>query len=166
MVGAEILNRAWRKEFLACERHVVVLPGCARRRRDAECAARRSDAELRCTGCTVGCTVSAATEVATRAGADALAVLHGSDFGRFLRLPALTGGDVGIVGVACVPGLVGAGWRARAQGLPAQCVLLEAAGCAHWRPNATPTTLDLDELARILPRAEAFAPPPIQAVQR
>ena len=151
MVGAELLNRAWREEFLACERHVVVLPGCARSRRDRDCAARRSDNELRCTGCTSSCMVSAATDVAMRAGAEALAVLHGSDLGRFLRSPALAGGNVGIVGVACVPGLVGAGWRARAQGLPAQCVLLQASGCTHWRDCPQPTTIDASELARMLP---------------
>jgi hypothetical protein len=155
MVGAEILNRAWRDDFLACQRHVVVLPGCARQRPDAECAARRSDTELRCTGCAAGCTVANATRVAAHADAEALAVLHGSDFGRFLRSPALSGGSVGIVGVACVPGLVGAGWRARAQGLPAQCVLLESSGCAHWRTTAVPTALDLGELTRILTRDEA-----------
>ncbi len=159
MVGAEILNRAWREDFLACGRHVVVLPGCARRRMDAECAARRSDTELSCTGCTEGCTVSDATAVAARVGARALAVLHGSDFGRFLRSPALAGGNVGIVGVACVPGLVGAGWRARAQGLPAQCVLLESSGCGHWRTCAVPTALDLGELTRILTRVPVGASP-------
>jgi hypothetical protein len=157
MVGAEILNRAWRKDFLDCEHHVVVLPGCARRHADAACAARRSDTELRCTGCTAGCAVSAATEVAARTGDQALAVLHGSDFGRFLRSPTLAGGNIGVVGVACVPGLVGAGWRARAQGLPAQCVLLESSGCAHWRTTAIPTSLGLSELARILTRGAPSA---------
>jgi len=150
MVGAEILNRAWRADFLACERHVVVLPGCARRRADAQCLAHRSDIELHCTGCTPDCTVAAATKVAAAAGAQALAVIHGSDFGRFLRSPSLSGGKVGIVGVACVPGLVGAGWRARAQGLLAQCVLLESSGCAHWRTSAVPTSVDVAELAGVL----------------
>ena len=166
MVGAEILNRAWRADFLACERHVVVLPGCARLRPDADCAARRSDTELRCTGCTAGCAVSSATEVAARVGAEAVAVLHGSDFGHFLRSPALSGGNVGIVGVACVPGLVGAGWRARAQGLPAQCVLLEASGCTHWRTTGVPTALDLGELARVLTRGASPTLPGVPRVAR
>jgi hypothetical protein len=149
MVGAEILNRAWRQDFLACRRHVVVLPGCARRRQ-SDCAALRTDTELRCSHCTADCSVAAATEIASRHGGEAIAVLHGSDFGRFLRSPALAGGDVGIVGVACVPGLVGAGWRARAEGLPAQCVLLQSSGCGHWRKRPEPTALDLRELGRIL----------------
>ncbi len=161
MVGAEILNRAWREEFLACRRHVVVLPGCARRR-DRDCAAKHSDIELRCSHCTAGCSISAATEIASRHRAEALAVLHGSDFGRFLRSSALSGGvgEVGIVGVACVPGLVGAGWRARAQGLPAQCVLLQGSGCGHWRTHAEPTMLDLRELSRILTCAHRAAREP------
>ncbi|HEY6097874.1 MAG TPA: hypothetical protein VIW03_00495, partial [Anaeromyxobacter sp.] len=48
----------------------------------------------------------------------------------------------------------GAGWRARAAGLPAQCVLLDAAGCEHWREAPEPTSIDLRELARILGRVE------------
>jgi hypothetical protein len=151
MVGAELLNRAWRSEFLACSKHVVVLPGCARERDDAACAARHTDHDLRCTHCSAGCTVSRASRLADTRGGLAVAVRHGSDFGRFLRSPELAGGDVGLVGVACVSGLVGAGWRARALGLPAQCVLLESSGCAHWRDRPEPTALDLAELARILP---------------
>lgn len=150
MVGAEILNRAWRSAFLACARHVVVLPGCMRARDDAACQARRGGADLRCTGCAAGCPLFAATRSAAAAGAEAVAVLHGSDFGAFLRSPALAGGDVGIVGVACAPGLLGAGWRARAAGLPAQCVLLDASGCGHWREAAVPTRIDVEALSRIL----------------
>jgi hypothetical protein len=150
MVGAEILNRAWRDAFLARERHVVVMPGCMRSREDAGCAAERTGQDLRCTGCTRGCAVLTASRIARRAGAEAVAVLHGSDFSRFLRSAALRGGNVGIVGVACVAGLLGAGWRAYAAGLPAQCVLLESSGCEHWRDVARPTSLDLRELERVL----------------
>jgi hypothetical protein len=152
MLGAELLNRAWRSAFLACRRHVVVLPGCARCRSDSNCRALRGANELWCAHCTSGCAVSAATRVAEKNGAEALAVTHGSDFSRFLRSEVLRGHDVGIVGVACVPGLIGAGLRAHATGLPAQCVLLDASGCAHWRQAPVPTSLDLAELGRILDR--------------
>ena len=148
MVGAELLNRAWRADFLACTRHVVVLPGCARRHGD-HCRALASDGELHCTHCSSSCSVSRATSIAGQRGALAITVLHASDFGRFLRSPSLQGGNVGIVGVACVPGLVGAGWRARARGFAAQCVLLIASGCAHWLDEPRPTTLAFAELERI-----------------
>jgi hypothetical protein len=150
MVGAEILNRAWRAAFLACDRHVVVMPGCMRRRDDAHCGAERNGSDLRCTGCVKGCGVETVTRAANRAGAEAVAVVHGSDFSRFLRSPALAGGNVGIVGVACVPGLLGAGWRAHAAGLPAQCVPLEASGCAHWRDAPAATGIHLAALERLL----------------
>jgi hypothetical protein len=158
MVGAELLNRAWREAFLRCERHVVVMPGCMRSR-DAECAAERTELDLRCTGCTQGCAVLTASRLARRAGAEAVAVVHGSDFSRFLRSAALRGGNVGIVGVACVPGLLGAGWRAYAAGLPAQCVLLEASGCAHWRDVPRPTSIDFGELERVVGTSLRLRPP-------
>jgi uncharacterized protein len=155
MVGAEILNRAWRRTFLACRRHVVVMPGCARARSDEGCSATRGDHDLKCTHCTLGCAISTATRLVEREGSEATTVLHGSDFSRFLESDLLAGDDVGIVGVACAPGLVGAGWRARAKGLAAQCVLLNASGCVHWRSTPTPTAFDLSELARILDRSDA-----------
>jgi len=154
LVGTAILNRAWRDEFVACRRHVVVLPACARARGDGACLAVRGADDLRCTRCTSGCAVRAASAVAEAAGATAVAVEHGSDFSRFLRSPALAGGDVGIVGVACAAGLLGAGWRARAAGFPAQCVVLDASGCSHWRDVPRATQLDLRELRRILDRGE------------
>jgi uncharacterized protein len=152
MVGAELLNRAWRAAFLACRRRVVMLPACARK--NPNCRALGSGAELRCRHCTPGCAVSAATRAAERAGAEAVAVRHGSDSSRFLRSLPRGEGDIAVVGVACVPGLVGAGWRARATGLPAQCVLLDFSGCSHWLERTTPTAFDLGELGRILDRSE------------
>src|SRR5512145_855136 len=70
MVGAEILNRAWRRSFLARPRHLVVLPGCARLRSAEDCRAKQDANELACSHCTLGCTVSAATRFIERAGAD------------------------------------------------------------------------------------------------
>jgi hypothetical protein len=152
MVGAVLLNRAWRAAFLARRRHVVVLPACLRALPDERCAAERRPHDLGCTRCTRGCTLAGAARVAEAAGAEAVGVEHGSDLDAFLRSPALAGGDVGIVGVACAPGLLGAGWRAAAAGLPAQCVLLDASGCQHWLACPAPTRLDLRELRRIVHR--------------
>jgi hypothetical protein len=152
MVGAEILNRAWRAEFERAPRKVVVLPACMRALPDERCRAEREEGgQLRCTGCAPRCAVAEIRALAARAGAEVIAVQHGSDFGRLVRAPALAAEGTAIVGVACVPGLVGAGWKARAAGLPAQCVLLEYSGCrAHWHPEGVPTRIHLGELARIL----------------
>lgn len=155
MVGAELLNRAWRAGYRACTRHVLVVPACARAHGDDGCKATHEGTELRCTRCTSSCAIAKAASVAEASGTEVVIVKHGSDFGHFLSSPRLAGGDVGITGVACVPGLVGAGWRARARGLPAQCLLLESSGCAHWLDRPRPTALDLDELARLLAPGES-----------
>jgi hypothetical protein len=162
MVGAEILNRAWREAFERAPRKVVVIPACMRLLPDERCRAEREEGgQLRCTGCAPRCPVAELRAVAARAGAEVVAVKHGSDFGRLVRAPALRGEGTAIVGVACVPGLVGAGWKARAAGLPAQCVLLEYSGCeAHWRAEGVPTRIHLGELARILGLERAAAPAP------
>ncbi|HMA96693.1 MAG TPA: DUF116 domain-containing protein [Polyangiaceae bacterium] len=158
MVGAEMLNRAWRRGFLACRRHVVVMPGCVTLREETECRAVRAEVERKCTHCTLGCSVSAATRMSERAGADAVFVMHGSNFSRFLDAQALKDEHVGVIGIACAAGLLGAGWRARSKGLMAQCVLLNASGCLHWQSVLTPTTFDVAELSRILGRDEFEVP--------
>jgi hypothetical protein len=164
MVGAEILNRAWRADFLARRRHLVVLPSCSRGRPDRECHARRVDHALCCSHCEGSCPVSAASRAAERSGARALAVVHGSDFDRLLESPGYAGDDIAILGVACVPSLLAAGWRARAAGLPAQCVLLESSGCDHWLGRPKPTRFDLEELVRLLTSDRAVGSVPASRI--
>jgi uncharacterized protein len=151
LLGAELLNRAWRAEFSACEEQTVVLSGCLRRNGDT-CRAVRDGAILKCSHCTKGCTVSLVTRLAERYGKRALTVIHGSDYSRFLDAVRLTPGNrgAGIIGVACAPGILGAGLRAKARGLAAQCVVLHTSGCEHWRTKEQATSFDLDELERLL----------------
>ncbi len=154
MVGAELLNRAWRADFEARGRRFVVMPGCARARTDGTCRGKPGFSEISCTHCRVGCSISLGTKRAEAHGARAFAVTHGSSFSRFLESPLLSGKDTAIIGIACAPGLLGAGWRARARGLGAQCILLDASGCLHWLERHKATTFSLDELGRLLSGAE------------
>jgi hypothetical protein len=149
ILGAEILNRAWRDEFRRTEQQVLVMPGCTRATSRHACAALTHGVELRCGRCDSRCPAGKGTAMADRVGMASTLVLHGSGFGEVLRSIAARGRSVGIVGVACVPGLVGAGWRAKELGLPAQCVLLESSGCAHWRSRPTTSTFDFAAVERI-----------------
>ena len=150
LFGAELLNRAWREEFLACQTRVVVLSACLRSQTETNCRAIRSEVALQCVHCTRGCLVSLATQLAQRHGAATVAVIHGSDYTRFLRAAHAQGAGTGIIGVACAPGIVGAGFRARALGLPAQCVVLHSSGCSHWRSEEVPSSFELNELECLL----------------
>jgi hypothetical protein len=149
LFGAELLNRAWRTEFAECTEQTVVLSGCLRKSGSA-CRALRDGSSLRCCHCTKGCTVSEVTRLAERYGKRTLAVIHGSDYSRFLDATKVRRRGAGIIGVACAPGILGAGLRAKACGLAAQCVVLQRSGCGHWCTEERTTSFDLGELERIL----------------
>jgi hypothetical protein len=62
-----------------------------------------------------------------------------------------TDGRLGVVGIACVLNLIAGGWKAKALGLPAQCVLLDYCGCKnHWHDEGFPTDINLHVLGQIL----------------
>lgn len=146
MVGAELMNRAYRQGFLEAARKAVLVPACMRALPEVECRAVREAHHLRCTGCTAGCRVHQVRRLAERHGAEVRIITHSSSaFGR----EELAG--LGIVGIGCVSTLLSGGWRARALGLPAQCVLLDYAGCrTHWHPTGVATDLNMHQLRRVL----------------
>ncbi|HEY3366097.1 MAG TPA: DUF116 domain-containing protein [Symbiobacteriaceae bacterium] len=148
MVGAEFMNRAFRARFAARPRKLVLVPACMRALPADECQAAAAPAGLRCSGCTPGCRVHQLTKLGEKDGFGVLILPHESDF-------SVKGGGLGsqvaIVGVACVTNLVAGGWKAEALGLPAQCVLLDYAGCrGHWDADGIPTEINLRQLRRIL----------------
>lgn len=149
MIGAELLNRAYRAAFQATTKKAVLAPSCMRARPQG-CRAVPTGDGIRCTHCTPGCRVSALVRRGEREGFAVVVISHASEFASWTKNPALRNG-VGMVGVACVLNLLGGGWQATAAGIPAQCVLLDACGCKnHWDEAGVPTSIDHGELGRIL----------------
>ena len=148
MVGAEIMNRAFRADFAARPQKVVLVPACMRARPTEACQAEPSGMGLRCANCEPQCRVHQLTRMGEKDGFGVRILPHESDF-------AAGGGgqtaNVAIVGVACVTNLVAGGWKAQSLGLPAQCVLLDYAGCrGHWDEEGIPTDINFGQLKRIL----------------
>jgi hypothetical protein len=149
MVGAEIMNRAFRREFLSATERAVLVPGCMRGRSEKECLAVREAEGLTCAGCLTECRVNQIREMGLKRGFKVYIIPHASDLslwspreGRPLR---------GVVASACVTTLVEGGWELRRYDVPAQCVLLDYSGCSkHWHPEGVPTAMNLRELKRIL----------------
>ncbi|HCA80628.1 MAG TPA: hypothetical protein DEP53_12945 [Bacteroidetes bacterium] len=149
MVGAEILNRAFRGVFHQTKGRAVLVPGCMRARPEGECEAERTVDGPRCTGCTPACHTNQLRALGGKHGFEVFILPHASDLSHWSAKP----GDEprGVVGVACLSTLVGGGWELKRYAVPAQCVLLDYCGCKkHWHEQGIETKLDIRELKRIL----------------
>lgn len=148
MVGAEIMNRAFKKEFLLTKMRSVLVPGCMRGRPADECKAVKVKEGLICEECLPECRVNQLRKMGKRNGFDVYVIPHASDLS--LWSPKPNSPSRGVIASACVTTLVEGGWELKRYNVPAQCVLLDYSGCKkHWRADAISTELNIRELKRI-----------------
>lgn len=151
MVGADIMNRAFREAFLATKNKAVILPACMRYYPKPKCQARSNGLSCECTGCTPQCRVNQLTKMGKKFGFDVFLVPHESSVFSGDSGKRLMGEGTGVVGIACVSNLVSGGWKAKAMGLPPQCVLLDHCGCRkHWHEQGISTDINMRRLMDIL----------------
>lgn len=149
MVGAEIMNRMYRKEFVSCSQRTVLLPGCMRARTAEKCEGTVTAKGIRCSGCEPACHVNQLREMGKRNNFDVMVIPHSTDLGMWTARPGEA--TTAVVGVACLSVLVQGGWELKRNNIPAQCVLLDECGCKkHWHKTGFPTKLDVRELKRIV----------------
>lgn len=149
MVGAELMNRAFRSDFKKSNEKVVLVPGCMRGKTEDECEAIRVKEGLSCQGCLSSCNVNRLRMMGEKYNFEVYIIPHASDLslwspreGRPLR---------GVIASACVTTLVEGGWELKRYDVPAQCVLLDYCGCIkHWHDVGIPTKFNLPEFKRIL----------------
>jgi hypothetical protein len=149
MLGTQILSRAYRKEFLACERRVVVVPDCMRSQQNGGCKAARTSLGGACRHCTPDCRVNQITRVGDEQGFEVYILPDElRDYG--VRACS-SAGTMGVVGVSCALTNWHGGWQLQAAGVPAQGVLLDYAGCTrHWDAVGHSTDVNLRELQRVI----------------
>jgi uncharacterized protein len=153
MVGAELMNRAFKKDFLNTERTALLLPGCMRAKVEGECKGERVREGVRCTGCTPACRVNTLREMGTRDNFEVYIIPHASDLRHWSPRPGQP--RRGVVASACVTTLVEGGWELKRYDVPAQCVLLDYSGCQkHWHATGVPTRMNMRELKRVLPECK------------
>lgn len=149
MVGAEMMNRAFRKEFLQTDATAVLIPGCMRARSKDECEAKKEKKGLKCIGCEPKCKVNHLRIHGSKNNYEVFVIPHASDLS--LWTPEKLKQNLGVVASACVTTLVEGGWELKRYGVPAQCVLLDYCGCQkHWHPSGIPTEISKKELERII----------------
>ncbi len=149
MIGAEIMNRSYRKDFLATETKAVLIPGCMRARPSGECEAVKVREGLHCQGCMPECHVNQLREMGKKRNFEVYIIPHSSD----LSLWSPKDGQLsrGIVAAACVTTLLEGGWELKRYDVPAQCVLLDYSGCKkHWHPEGLPTELNVRQMKHML----------------
>jgi len=149
MVGAELMNRAFKKEFDATDKKAVLLPGCMRKFPFTNCKAEKVPGGLRCMGCTPGCKVNDLRKTGKKHDFDVYVIPHASDLSQWS--PSKRKESLGVVASACLTTLVEGGWELKRYGVPAQCVVLEYSGCSkHWHPEGIETEINSEILLRIL----------------
>jgi hypothetical protein len=160
MVGAALMNRAFRPEFLARPRQAVLLPACLRREPGGGCRAVRSALGWQCRECAAGCGVRQLTRLGRKYDFEVYFVPHESSlFARGVAAPEVRE-RLGVVGVACVLNLLSGGWKVKALGIPVQCVLLNYSGCPkHWLKEGLMTEINHRQLLKVLGKAECHPEP-------
>ncbi len=150
LVGAEILNRAFREAFHRRSHKLVILPGCMRKLPEKHCKAIRNGMDQTCSGCTPKCRVNQVTQLGKWEGFETRIVSHASSFTHWLKENA-AGQDIGVVGVACAMHLIFGGLKMKGLDIAAQCVFLDYCGCnSHWHKEGIPTDLNDNQLLRIV----------------
>lgn len=156
MVGADLMNRAFRNEYKNTELKVVLVPGCMRFYNNDKCKALKTKKGLMCTKCNSKCRVYQLTEMGDNPSYgffDVFVIPHASDLS--LWSPKANQPAKGVIASACVTTLVEGGWELKRYGVPAQCVLLDYSGCKkHWHKEGISTALNLRELKRILNKSD------------
>ncbi len=145
MIGAEILNREYRNEFLRTKRRIVLLPTCMQIS-SLKCQAKNS----KCMLCNKHCNIFGITTELEKQKIETILIPHSSEFSGSLK-HWQNDPEVGLVGVACVLNLLKGGFELRKSNIPSQCVALDFCGCTkHWDNGGTPTKLNIGRLKNIL----------------
>jgi len=79
MVGAEIMNRAFRQDFKNTDAKALLVPGCMRACTEEECEAERVSEGLRCKGCLPECHVNQLREMGRKHNFETYIIPHASD---------------------------------------------------------------------------------------
>ena len=152
MVGAEILNRSFREDFLSTQQKVVLLPPCMKARQDSSCEAKMTPMGEVCSACEPGCRVHQITQLGKKQGFNVIMIPHELNVLSNGNSPLKQGDSLGIVGVSCPLTNVTGGWETKRLGIPAQGVMLDYCGCNwHWHlAKGIPTDINFKQLQTVL----------------
>lgn len=151
MIGAEIMNRAFRHEFLYTKNKVILLPICMTSPKYKGCLSRSFGRGFQCESCSENCQVNQLVKLENKWNFKVMVIPHQSSISAYNQEEPLFLENTGVIGVACVLNLISGGWALKDMGVPAQCVLLDYCGCkAHWHHEGFSTSINVNTLESIL----------------
>ena len=151
MVGTEIMNRAFRDQFLKTERKVVFVPPCMAAKLGGGCKAQQTPFGAHCAACTPGCRVNQVTKLGEKYGFDVFILPDELSVVSDKKTKTPPDNNLGLVGISCPLTNITGGWETRRLGVPAQGVLLDYCGCPwHWHKHGIPTDININQLLQVL----------------
>ena len=146
MVGAELLNRAFKQNYKQTKKRALLLPACMREKPAELCKAKKMGLDFLCTGCSDTCKINSIKKQVKEYECDTYIIPHSSDFSNWLKKWENTT-EIGVIGVACPLNLMQGGLELRALNIPSQCVLLDYCGCKnHWCKEGIATGINNTKL--------------------
>jgi hypothetical protein len=147
MLGAYIINRSTRNEFLKTKEKVLLVPGCLKSSQLSGCKSIKDKKGEICAGCNAGCMINQLRQLGNKHNFDLRILSHSSDLSAWAARPGEEQ-QVGVIGVACLTTLLSGGFELKKHGIAAQCIALDHSGCRHWKDNPENTGLNINELLR------------------
>ena len=128
MLGAEIMNRMYRQDYVKRQRKAILLPSCMNSN-NKNCRAKEDRLGDVCTFCNPKCNVYKITK--DYPDCEVYIISHESTAFKGARKEDKD--ELGIVGITCVLNLISGGWKASNLSIPPQCILLDHVVCkSHW----------------------------------
>lgn len=144
MVGAQIMNEAYRKEFLKTKEKRLLLPSCMRIKDEKNCKAIKTEEGYIYNSCSKNCNVNKYDKLGKKYNFQVYIIPHESSISVKNKIKD---GHIGIIGVACVLNLISGGLKAKNLGFVPQCVFLDYCGCKdHWHDKGIITDINMSYL--------------------
>ncbi|MDP4209741.1 MAG: DUF116 domain-containing protein [Bacteroidota bacterium] len=150
MVGAEIMNRAFRESFHKSPNKALLLPMCMRNQPYDGCKAKSDGKELVCKQCFSKCNIGKVATAMKKHNVKTYLIPHSSNFSKFL-VKWQDNSDTALIGVACVLNLLTGGYEMKRLGIASQCVFLDYSSCQkHWDSEGEPTSVNISRLLQVV----------------
>jgi len=149
MLEIELMNRACAERFRGSRRKLAFLPHCLRDL-DASCRAATRDIDYACRACSDICNVNAVSMRLREHGIEPYIWMQADLKALFRKLREEEEGGLGVLGIACVPELVRGMRMCVKLNVPVVGIPLNANRCARWMGEFRPTSIDLEEVIRLV----------------